>query len=78
MYEAGLIEGEPFTSSTSSRVIKVIPFSLTWQGHESLDAARDNRVWETVRAKIASAVVEVPFSLLKELLVLTLKQYVGL
>jgi len=77
MYDAGLITAEPFTSSTSSRVYKVVPFGLTWQGHEFLDAARDNKVWETTRKKIISAVAEVPFSLLRDLLLLTLKQQLG-
>ena len=36
LYEAGLIEGEPYVSKTSKRIIDVMPFRLTWEGHEFL------------------------------------------
>lgn len=39
MHEAGLLHCETVTSeSTPDRVIYVIPFDLSWQGHEFLDA----------------------------------------
>jgi hypothetical protein len=41
MFEAGLINGEPVTSSTST-IYDVISFRLTWDGHEFLDNVKDN------------------------------------
>src|SRR5215831_542469 len=34
MYESGFVNCEPIKSSTSDRTIRVIPFNLTWEGHE--------------------------------------------
>ncbi len=39
LYDAGFLRCEPVTSSTSTRVIEVWPFELTWAGHEFLDTA---------------------------------------
>ena len=54
MYEAGFITAEAVRSkSTPERVIKVIPFDLTYQGHEFLDSIRDPEIWR--RTKDAGA-----------------------
>ena len=46
MDQAGLINCERSVSSTTSdRVIRVYPFSLTWQGHEFLEASRSDTLW---------------------------------
>ena len=33
LHDAGLLRCEPVRSSTSERVIYVLPFDLTWEGH---------------------------------------------
>ncbi|MBI4635821.1 MAG: DUF2513 domain-containing protein [Candidatus Rokubacteria bacterium] len=78
LYEAGLLEGEPSVSSTSKRVIRVHPMRLTWQGHDFLAAARNDTIWQKTKAKAASEAGDVPFALLKDLLIQTARAYVGL
>ncbi len=47
MAQAGLIDYEAFKSkSNPERLIRVMPFNLTWKGHEYLDAVRDQGVWQ--------------------------------
>ena len=77
LYEAGLIEGEPYVSKTSKRIIDVMPFRLTWEGHEFLAAARNDTVWRKVLAKIASVAGDAPVAILKDLLVRALRAQMG-
>jgi uncharacterized protein DUF2513 len=51
MYEAGFICGEVLRStSTAERIIEVIPFDLTWQGHQFLETVRDPELWRKTKA----------------------------
>jgi hypothetical protein len=51
MAQADLIDCEKMrSSSTPERIIRVMPFGLTWKGHEYLDAVRDKTVWNKVKA----------------------------
>jgi hypothetical protein len=52
LYEAGYLRCEPVTSSTSDRIVRVIPFDLTWDGHEFLDKIRSPHIWDEVLAKV--------------------------
>jgi hypothetical protein len=52
LYEAGFIAAEPVRSSTSDRIIKVLPFELTWHGHEFLDKIRNPHVWDEVISNV--------------------------
>lgn len=78
LYEANLIEGEPSVSKSSKRVIRVYPMRLTWHGHEFLAAARNDSVWRKTMTKIASAIGDVPFTLLKDLLMQTARDNLGM
>ncbi|MER9526648.1 DUF2513 domain-containing protein [Mesorhizobium sp. M0292] len=50
MYEAGFITGEVIRSkSTPDRLIEVIPFELTFKGHEFLDSIRDDEIWRKTK-----------------------------
>ena len=53
MYEAGLINGEAITSNTG-RIHDVIPFRLTWQGHEFLDNIKDKSRWKKIKNIVIS------------------------
>ena len=44
LYEAGLLRCEPIKSNTSDRVVDVVPFDLTWEGHETLDRMRHSKI----------------------------------
>ena len=64
LVEAGLIDAVNF--STLGRV-DWRPKTLTWAGHEFLDATRNNTVWQKVKAEIKDRGVTLPFQLIQEL-----------
>jgi hypothetical protein len=47
LYDAGCIRAEPMKTSTG-RVYMVLPFELTWEGHELLDKIRNQFIWDEV------------------------------
>lgn len=56
MHEAGFITAEVVRSSTTpERIIEVIPFELTFKGHEFLDTVRDNEVWRRTKSAAEKA-----------------------
>jgi len=67
LHEAGLLRCEPVRSSTSDRVIYVIPFDLTWDGHEFLDKVRNESVWRRIRKVITSKGGSLAFSVVNQL-----------
>jgi hypothetical protein len=54
-------------SPTSDRVIYVIPFELTWQGHEYLVKVRNDSVWRRVKDVVASKGGSLTFSVVNHL-----------
>ncbi len=79
MDQAGLLRCErEVSSSTSDRIIRIYPFSLTWQGHEFVEAARNDTFWnkakEIVKLKSGALSVDV----VKALLITMAKESVGL
>ncbi|WP_447962992.1 DUF2513 domain-containing protein [Nitrospira sp. Ecomares 2.1] len=44
LHDAALLRFEPVTSNTSDRVIYVLPFDLTWEGHEFLAKVKNEGV----------------------------------
>ena len=79
MDQAGLIRCEREVSSTTSdRVIKVYPFSLTWQGHEFIEASRNDKMWSKAKTLIKSKSGAISFDVLKALLISMAKETVGL
>lgn len=77
LYEAGFIRAEAEVSK-AGRVIMVYPFSLTWTGHEFLDAARDDNIWNKTMKRVSSTTGAVSFSVLQALLVSYAKQTLGI
>jgi len=53
MYESGLINGEAITSNTG-RIYDVIPFRLTWDGHEFLDNIKDQSRWDKIKKLVTN------------------------
>jgi hypothetical protein len=50
--DAGWLRCEPVKSKTSDRVIYVLPFELTWEGHELLDKIRNQAIWDAIHAEV--------------------------
>ncbi|MDX1432247.1 MAG: DUF2513 domain-containing protein [Gammaproteobacteria bacterium] len=68
MDDAGLLKG---TDRTAIGVFRWSASHLTWAGHELLDAARKDEIWKEVMAKVDASGDNVPFDLLKKLLLET-------
>ena len=47
----------------------MIPHRLTWEGHEFLDAARDQGLWDRVKAAGSDHAVGMSFELMKVFLI---------
>lgn len=66
LYEAGYLNGEP-TYSQGGRLYDVLPFRLTWEGHEFLDNIREEKRWIKMKQKIAEKGGVFSFELIKKL-----------
>jgi hypothetical protein len=51
---------------------------LTWKGHEFLDAARDDTVWNKAKAEVGEKVSSVPLTLLMEVLMRVARGMLGI
>ena len=60
--EAGLIRADELVPG------QWWPERLTWEGHEFVDAARDESRWQLVRQRVDGSAGAAPFSLLQKLL----------
>lgn len=79
MYEANLLDAEAVTSTTTQeRIIRVLPFGLTWDGHEFLASMRNQTVAKKVRERLGNSLSEVPFTLVKELALALGRSQIGL
>ena len=67
LYDAGLLRCEPVKSSTSDRVIYVLPFELTWNGHEFLEKIRSETTWKKIRGAIQTKGGALAFSVIDAL-----------
>lgn len=70
MKEAGLVEAVD-TSSWDTHSPQADIIRLTWQGHEFLDAARDDTVWEKAKStikKVGGATLQIWIALLTDML----------
>lgn len=54
------------------------PRSLTWTGHEFLDATRNARVWHQLRAKLKDQGMEAPLTVVQQLASKLVAQALGL
>lgn len=67
LHDAGLLRCEPVRSSTSDRVIYVLPFDLTWEGHEFLAKVKNEGVWKKIRAVVVAKGGSLAFSVVNQL-----------
>ena len=78
LYQAGLIDGEPSKSSTSDRVIRVLPFNLTWEGHEFLAKIRAEGTWQRIKTTVTSKGGTLTFTIINQLALKLAQQLAGL
>jgi len=62
MHEAGLIVADELVPG------QWWPERMTWQGHEFLDLARDDTLWERAKKDVESRVGSAPFQVVRDLL----------
>jgi hypothetical protein len=68
LVEAGLLKAR-FTRTDTDGVVRAYVERLTWDGHEFLDAARNESVWNKAKVIIKEKVGTVSFEVLKTLLI---------
>lgn len=73
--EAGYLEAKDLTTKYE---FDWKPVNLTWEGHDFLDAARDNTIWNKAKKNLGNKIVSTSFEVLKSLLVSLSKQELGL
>ncbi|MCI0378775.1 MAG: DUF2513 domain-containing protein [Gemmataceae bacterium] len=73
--EAGLLEA--LTRKTLGN-LQALPMRLTWAGHEFLDAARNDTVWNKAKELVKDKGGAVPFEVLKGLLIKVASSVFGL
>src|SRR6266498_192497 len=72
LVEAGLIDGAIRTNA-QGYPNGVASIRLTWKGHEFLDAARNDSIWQKTTGTVRSKGLSLTFDLLKELLTATIR-----
>jgi hypothetical protein len=77
MGQGGLLQVADVTH-TGSASPEAIPLRMLWGGHDFLDAAREQSIWDKAKAKIAGAGASVTFEVLKAVLVGITKDALGL
>lgn len=75
--QAGLIEARD-VSCLGPDGFCWMPGSLTWQGHEFLEASRDDTRWNVTKKKVQDAGGGIVFSVLKDALIEAAKSALGL
>ena len=74
MGEAGLIKTRDFSSGSG---LCYLPGSLTWFGHDFLDAARQESRWKQAMSLVREKAGTVTFEIVKEVLVALARSQLG-
>ncbi len=77
MWQAGLVEAVDITTNGGAGPSAML-MSVTWAGHDFIDAARDDTIWNKTKSKVLSSGLSFTFDLLKEVLVAAAKGPLGL
>src|SRR5262245_10975107 len=62
--QAGYIEANDYSSLGN---LAWRPTSLTWDGHEFLDATRNSKIWQRLKAELKDKGATLPFTLIQQL-----------
>jgi predicted transcriptional regulator len=73
--EADLIDA---TDASSSDQYYYIPNALTWNGHEFLDAIRNDTVWNKLKQTIQEKGGSIPFTVMQDLSLSLAKSFFGM
>lgn len=77
MAEAGLLHASP-SMTTGSRYTDVFIKRLTWEGHDLLDAIRDDSVWTGTKARLGEPVGTAALEVVKAVAVSLTRTALGL
>jgi len=55
-----------------------MPITITWKGHDFLDAVRNETVWSKVKIQLKDRGISLPFTLLQDLALKILAAHIGL
>ena len=70
LFEAGLIRGETVCSTTTpERIVRVIPFGLTWAGQDFTNSIKNDGIWNKAKDTVSSKLSGLPFDVLKAVLI---------
>ena len=78
LHDARLLRCEPQTSSSSDRVIEVLPFDLTWDGHEFLAKIKDDGLWQKTKDTILNKGGQLTINTITTVATLLMKKMIGL
>lgn len=73
LIEAGFLEGKIIRGPKGNPFAAVV-LRMTWQGHDFLDAARNDTIWRTAKQKVLKPGMSWTFDLLREVLKALAKQ----
>jgi hypothetical protein len=76
MAQAGFIDYEPELTKTG-RIIRVIAFSLTWEGHEFLDVIRNEGTWKRIKDFAKQKGASLSFDVIKAIALHGVKKLIG-
>ena len=77
MGQANLLEVSDYTTIDSKSPV-AMPYSMTWKGHDFLDAIRSDKIWEKTKRKIKEAGGSMPYKIVKTIAIAIIKKQVGL
>jgi hypothetical protein len=63
--DAGYIEAK---DASASNDLVIFPITLTWEGHEFIDEARDEKIWNKVLSEAGKLTESIALPVLRELL----------
>jgi repressor of nif and glnA expression len=76
--DANLVTSVKVTPITESGFKMITPRRLTWEGHEFLDAARDDTTWQKAKKVVTEKGGSLTFEVIKGVLAQLARQTVGL
>ncbi|WP_148218141.1 DUF2513 domain-containing protein [Opitutus terrae] len=78
LHDAGLLRCEPVRSRSSERVIYVLPFELTWAGHDFVQTMRSDTLWKKAKTHVLKPGASWSFEILKEWAKQEIKEKLGM